>query len=136
MILQRATPFKLQLYFCTHYMHHISDGKKLAVGSHDNFVYLFECEDVKGQYNFVGRCAGHSSFITHLDFSADGKVYTVQYTCSPCILYNVYMHFMVYTVQYTFTIYNAYVYIHFTMYIFVHRTMYIHATYIQCIYVA
>ena len=50
------------------------DSKVIAVGSHDNITYLYSCEDLKSEYKAVGKCSGHSSFITHLDFSDDGKV--------------------------------------------------------------
>ncbi|XP_063679108.1 titin-like isoform X5 [Bolinopsis microptera] len=55
-------------------MSYSPDGKSIAVGSHDNYVYLFECGDIRAEYKAIGKCAGHSSFITHLDFSDDGKV--------------------------------------------------------------
>ncbi|KAL5260262.1 hypothetical protein ACHWQZ_G010400 [Mnemiopsis leidyi] len=50
------------------------DGNCIAVGSHDNYVYLFESSNLRADYKPIGKCAGHSSFITHLDFSDDGKV--------------------------------------------------------------
>lgn len=37
-------------------------------------MYLFSCDDVRADYKPIGKCTGHSSFITHLDFSDDGKV--------------------------------------------------------------
>lgn len=43
------------------------DGSKLAVGSHDNRVYIYDV----GSYNRVATCSGHSSFITGLDWSTD-----------------------------------------------------------------
>jgi len=49
------------------------DGSVIAVGSHDNYVYLFKSDDLRSQYKALGKCSGHSSFITHLDFSKDGK---------------------------------------------------------------
>ena len=58
------------------YVHNMktSDGNCIAVGSHDNYVYLFESSNLRADYKPIGKCAGHSSFITHLDFSDDGKV--------------------------------------------------------------
>ncbi|XP_072277725.1 echinoderm microtubule-associated protein-like 3 isoform X2 [Pyxicephalus adspersus] len=84
------------------------DGNYLAIGSHDNVIYIYstghkerkgefsrdnsseekessqEEEVSKGegensvservqQYMRYGKCMGHSSFITHLDWSKDGK---------------------------------------------------------------
>jgi len=45
------------------------DGSHLAVGSHDNCIYLVETRT----YTRRVVCKGHSSFITHLDWSADSK---------------------------------------------------------------
>ncbi|XP_063801092.1 echinoderm microtubule-associated protein-like 3 [Pseudophryne corroboree] len=80
------------------------DGNFLAIGSHDNVIYIYspgqrerkgdysrDCsleekdssqEEGEGdsfvserlqRYTRYGKCAGHSSFITHLDWSKDGK---------------------------------------------------------------
>ncbi|KAJ3210784.1 Echinoderm microtubule-associated protein-like 5 [Dinochytrium kinnereticum] len=45
------------------------NGKHLAVGTHDDVIYVWETSatDLK----LVGVCKGHSSFVTHLDWSAD-----------------------------------------------------------------
>ena len=43
-------------------------GKYLAVGSHDNWIYIYD-----QSYSLVGTCKGHCSFITALDWSADSK---------------------------------------------------------------
>lgn len=45
------------------------DGSMLAVGSHDNGVYVYSTAD----WSLIGRCKGHSSYITALDWSEDGK---------------------------------------------------------------
>ncbi|GAB6020327.1 Echinoderm microtubule-associated protein-like 5 [Chamberlinius hualienensis] len=50
------------------------DGNYLALGSHDNNIYIYQVEDQCHKYSRVGRCAGHSSFVTHLDWSTDGSI--------------------------------------------------------------
>uniref|UniRef100_A0A671MZM3 Echinoderm microtubule-associated protein-like 4 n=1 Tax=Sinocyclocheilus anshuiensis TaxID=1608454 RepID=A0A671MZM3_9TELE len=50
-----------------------SDGTLLAVGSHDNFIYLYTVSDKGRKYSRYGKCTGHSSYITHLDWSPDNK---------------------------------------------------------------
>lgn len=52
------------------------DGRSLAVGSHDNSIYLY---GVQQQFKRKAKFSKHNSFITHLDFSADSKV--VQSNC-------------------------------------------------------
>ncbi|XP_024280993.2 echinoderm microtubule-associated protein-like 4 isoform X1 [Oncorhynchus tshawytscha] len=49
------------------------DGTLLAVGSHDNFIYLYTVSDKGRKYTRYGKCIGHSSYITHLDWSPDNK---------------------------------------------------------------
>jgi WD40 repeat protein len=46
------------------------DGKTLAIGCHDQKIHLFDALSYKKR----GECKGHSSTITHLDFSKDSKV--------------------------------------------------------------
>lgn len=47
------------------------DESKLAVGSHDNNIYIF---DVSGStYSLSGKLVAHNSFITNLDWSRDGR---------------------------------------------------------------
>lgn len=43
------------------------DGSRLAVGSHDNFIDLYSVPEFKQ----IAVCRGHSSFITHMDWSTD-----------------------------------------------------------------
>ena len=45
-------------------------GSYLAVGSHDNTIYIL---DVNDSYKVKSKCQKHNSFITSLDWSADGK---------------------------------------------------------------
>lgn len=49
-------------------MHYSPDDKLLAVGSHDNFIYIL---DVSKSYKQITKLTGHSSFITSLDWSQD-----------------------------------------------------------------
>ncbi|XP_053865908.1 echinoderm microtubule-associated protein-like 2 isoform X1 [Malaclemys terrapin pileata] len=51
------------------------DGSYLAVGSHDNFVYVYGVSEGGRKYSRVGKCSGHSSFITHLDWAADSSCF-------------------------------------------------------------
>jgi len=50
-------------------------GGFLAVGSRDNSVYVYKAEKTDDGMNFekVGACTGHSSFITHVDWSSDSQ---------------------------------------------------------------
>uniref|UniRef100_A0A4W4GPQ9 HELP domain-containing protein n=1 Tax=Electrophorus electricus TaxID=8005 RepID=A0A4W4GPQ9_ELEEL len=54
-------------------MRYSPDGSFLAVGSHDNFIYIYSVMEGGRRYTRFGKCTGHSSFITHLDWSKDGK---------------------------------------------------------------
>jgi WD40 repeat protein len=45
------------------------DSKNLAVGSHDNMIYIVDTKS----YKKVTKLTGHSSFITSLDWSVDGS---------------------------------------------------------------
>uniref|UniRef100_A0A8C1XLE9 EMAP like 1 n=1 Tax=Cyprinus carpio TaxID=7962 RepID=A0A8C1XLE9_CYPCA len=49
------------------------DGHFLAIGSHDNYIYMYAVAENGKKYNRVGKCSGHSSFITHLDWSVDSQ---------------------------------------------------------------
>ncbi|XP_068435915.1 echinoderm microtubule-associated protein-like 1 isoform X8 [Clinocottus analis] len=49
------------------------DGNFLAVGSHDNYIYVYAVAENGRKYSRVGKCSGHSSFITHLDWSVDSQ---------------------------------------------------------------
>ncbi|KAL3049226.1 hypothetical protein OYC64_008654 [Pagothenia borchgrevinki] len=49
------------------------DGNFMAVGSHDNYIYIYAVAENGRKYSRVGKCSGHSSFITHLDWSVDSQ---------------------------------------------------------------
>ncbi|XP_046749081.1 echinoderm microtubule-associated protein-like 2 isoform X2 [Diprion similis] len=49
------------------------DGSSLAIGSRDNSIYIYQVNEDATKYSRVGRCMGHSSFITHLDWSVDSQ---------------------------------------------------------------
>ena len=50
-------------------MSYSPDGTKLAVGSHDNNIYVYD----SATYALLGKCSAHNSFIVTLDWSLDGK---------------------------------------------------------------
>ncbi|XP_023223869.1 echinoderm microtubule-associated protein-like 2 [Centruroides sculpturatus] len=47
------------------------DGHYLAVGSHDNHVYVYQVDEDYKKYHRIGRCVGHSNLIVHIDWSED-----------------------------------------------------------------
>lgn len=44
------------------------DGSMLAVGSHDNNIYVYSSAD----YSKLGTLKAHNSFIVSVDWSSDG----------------------------------------------------------------
>nr|XP_031534672.1 echinoderm microtubule-associated protein-like 1 [Vicugna pacos] len=54
-------------------MRYSPDGNFLAIGSHDNCIYIYGVSDNGRKYARVGKCSGHSSFITHLDWSVNSQ---------------------------------------------------------------
>ncbi|XP_030051644.1 echinoderm microtubule-associated protein-like 4 isoform X2 [Microcaecilia unicolor] len=54
-------------------MRYSVDGTLLAVGSHDNFIYIYTVSENGRKYSRYGKCTGHSSYITHLDWSPDNQ---------------------------------------------------------------
>uniref|UniRef100_A0A8C9SDQ3 EMAP like 1 n=1 Tax=Scleropages formosus TaxID=113540 RepID=A0A8C9SDQ3_SCLFO len=54
-------------------MRYSPDGNFLTIGSHDNYIYIYAVSDNGRKYSRVGKCSGHSSFITHLDWSVDSQ---------------------------------------------------------------
>lgn len=51
-----------------------ADGGYIAVGSHDNAVYLYTVARATRKFTRVGKCQGHSSAVLHLDWSADSQI--------------------------------------------------------------
>lgn len=50
-----------------------SDGSMLACGSRDNNIYIYSVSEGGRKFSKIGKCTGHSSFVTHLDWSRDGQ---------------------------------------------------------------
>ena len=48
------------------------EGDLLAVGCADASIYIYECDD--GRFKEQGKCKGHSSAITHIDWDEEGTV--------------------------------------------------------------
>ncbi|KAK9876491.1 hypothetical protein WA026_013867 [Henosepilachna vigintioctopunctata] len=48
-----------------------SNGEMVALGSRDSNIYIYQVSDDGLKYSRIGRCSGHSSFITSLDWSSD-----------------------------------------------------------------
>lgn len=46
------------------------DSRFLAVASHDNFIDIYLVQD---GFKHLARCKGHSSYVTHIDWSADSR---------------------------------------------------------------
>uniref|UniRef100_A0A8C0KD90 EMAP like 2 n=1 Tax=Canis lupus dingo TaxID=286419 RepID=A0A8C0KD90_CANLU len=51
------------------------DGAYLTVGSHDNLVYVYTVDQGGRKVSRLGKCSGHSSFITHLDWAQDSSCF-------------------------------------------------------------
>ncbi|ERL89298.1 hypothetical protein D910_06670 [Dendroctonus ponderosae] len=49
------------------------DGSMVALGSRDNHIYVYQVSDDGMKYSRVGKCSGHSSFITHVDWAEDNQ---------------------------------------------------------------
>jgi len=52
-------------------MKYSPDESMLAVGSHDNNIYIYKVDGTN--YSLHGKLTGHNSFITNLDWSRDGQ---------------------------------------------------------------
>lgn len=64
-------PKKKKKYEWIEAMAYSPDHKFLAVGSHDNFIYLLSTD--KKYKLFKKKMTGHSSFVTGLDWSQDSE---------------------------------------------------------------
>jgi len=49
------------------------NGKLLALGSHDGIIYMYQVSESTKKFTRMGRCLGHSSPVTHLDWSKDSN---------------------------------------------------------------
>ena len=49
------------------------NGLYLACGSRDNFIFIYSASEDGKKYSKIGKCSGHSSFITHIDWSTDNE---------------------------------------------------------------
>ncbi|XP_072929850.1 echinoderm microtubule-associated protein-like 2 [Epargyreus clarus] len=49
------------------------NNKMVALGSRDNFIYIYQVDGDGARYSRLGKCLGHSSYITHLDWSEDSQ---------------------------------------------------------------
>lgn len=49
------------------------DGTMVALGSRDNQIYIYQVSEDGLKYSRVGRCTGHSSYITHIDWATDSQ---------------------------------------------------------------
>jgi WD40 repeat protein len=47
------------------------DGTKLAIASRDNNIYIYRVDQEEQEYHIIGVCRGHSSYVTHIDWSED-----------------------------------------------------------------
>lgn len=50
------------------------DGNLLALGSKDNCIYIYQCTKAPHRFSKISKCTGHSSFISHMDWSKDSQV--------------------------------------------------------------
>ncbi|KPM01385.1 echinoderm microtubule-associated protein-like protein 1 [Sarcoptes scabiei] len=59
-----------------------SNGRYLGLGSRDNNVYIYQVTEEYRKFNRIGRCMGHSSFITSIDWdTTNSYIQTTSITC-------------------------------------------------------
>ncbi|XP_063715039.1 echinoderm microtubule-associated protein-like 2 isoform X3 [Symsagittifera roscoffensis] len=63
-------PDSKEQYDCVAYS---PDGSMMAIGSHDNGIYVYRVGENARKYSKMGKCIGHTSFVTHVDWSADSQ---------------------------------------------------------------
>lgn len=49
------------------------DGTHIALGCHDNEIYIYELQNEGKSVSLKARCKAHTSSVTHLDWSKDGE---------------------------------------------------------------
>lgn len=49
------------------------DGNLIAIGSRDNAIYIYQVKDGR-RFAKIGRMTGHSSYVTHIDWSDDSTL--------------------------------------------------------------
>uniref|UniRef100_A0A1I8JPA6 HELP domain-containing protein n=1 Tax=Macrostomum lignano TaxID=282301 RepID=A0A1I8JPA6_9PLAT len=49
-------------------------GQHVALASRNNKIYIYRVSSNNRQLDLVAKCQGHTSFVTHIDWSADGTL--------------------------------------------------------------
>ncbi|XP_075248370.1 echinoderm microtubule-associated protein-like 2 isoform X2 [Convolutriloba macropyga] len=53
------------------------NGKRLAIGAQDSGIYIYRLDEQDNgaiRFSKMGKCIGHTSYVTHLDWSVDSQV--------------------------------------------------------------
>jgi len=64
------------------------DGTKLAAGNRDNRIYVYKVSEDGKKYSKIGRCSGHSSYVTHIDWDTTGKIIRSNSGDYECLYWN------------------------------------------------